>query len=75
MLQVPPNPLEAPDGRGRGSDVSRAFVGVLTCRRGWSGKSEQVWPSGPTPRISRSKTGMESPWKAWVGKEDSPEKL
>lgn len=39
-------------------------VPTLTCRRGWPGKREQVWPSGPTPRISRSNTGMASPWKA-----------
>lgn len=50
-------------------------MGVLTCRRGWFGKSEQVWPSGPTPRISRSKTGMESPWKAWVGEEEQSQEV
>lgn len=41
---------------------------ALTSKRGWSGKREQVCPSGPIPRSNKSNTGKWSSGKACVWK-------
>jgi len=44
-------------GGGLGESEIGQTQASVSRRRGWLGKSEQVWPSGPQPRRMRSKMG------------------
>lgn len=45
-------------GGGFGESVIGATHTEVSCRSGWPGNKEHVWPSGPIPRSSKSNLGM-----------------